>query len=172
MKIELIFLILFFLFSCKDKKKTYYENGLINEEFKVSNGRKNGEARKYFPTGELNIIANFENDEILNSKSFDKNGIIYNEVTNYNQEIIYLYRLKDTSLYEMSYIKGNHDSLNFDSSFFFLDDSMVLSVFLNEEGIVVKQRNLINNISIDSLNALKKTLLSELDDKDFYRFKL
>ena len=112
---HLIYLsVLFFLFSCSDKKKvkTYYENGALKEEFKVSKKDTSliqGNFKRYFNQGQLQEEANYTNG-LLDGKRmlYYDNGVLMVEENHASGEYHGIY----TSYYPSGNIESKGSYVN------------------------------------------------------------
>lgn len=58
-----LLLIAILMFGClKDKSVKIYNDGIISEEYAVTNGEKNGYYKKFYPSGKIEIIGNYRFD--------------------------------------------------------------------------------------------------------------
>lgn len=71
------------LASCSNQEKTYYENGQLNFEVELKDGKREGQSKRYYKTGELYIVSNWNKGVKSGlSRTYYRNGQI-NSIENY-----------------------------------------------------------------------------------------
>lgn len=164
--------------------KSYFENKKIKEIYKMSNGEYTGKAERFYQTGEIQSIGLFENDKMINSKSYDKLGILYSELIGFNQEILYQY-YKDTSIYEIHHVTRVYDkdgiikTFEDDSTFYYSNDKkLLLKIIKKPDKVEIEKYSTIENVMVTSIIKNKTELdeiKNELIGKDslnlFYQLK-
>lgn len=86
----------FYLISCNQKKREYYDNGTLKKEYSVKKGKLNGAYKEYYDNGKLKLIHNY-----FQGKNKDSSIYFYSH-TNENVGVIKLW-LNDGSYYQKEF---------------------------------------------------------------------
>lgn len=85
-----IFIISFFICSCDNKIKNYYEDGSIKSTYNIDSDKIDGIYKEYYETtGEIKILASYKSGLLDGEKkTFHKNGIV-KSTENYTSNMLY-----------------------------------------------------------------------------------
>lgn len=142
-KTVIIILTILFIASCSDKEKSYYENGNIKSTFKLnSNGKKDGEEKIFYPTGELMSLTYFKNGKWTDSiVKFNKDGT-YQSIIKRSNDSIFCQNYNQNILISKGAIDNKHRPIGWWYSY---DNK---KIYLKDENIIVENKSIINRQKI------------------------
>jgi len=70
----IIYLLIFFVISCANVQKKYYPDGKLSEEYRLKDGRVDGEKKDFYPDGKIKSITNYLAGEIMDSTIYYATG--------------------------------------------------------------------------------------------------